>query len=370
MMKKLLFPILLIAAATIAAIAAHLNERTQIRRISTDGSRTMLTDLQPSRAARIELRFGANAPLVIDRKGDNWIVHAQGCPDTFADPRNVADFLDSLANTRVLREIIPSKEDLNELALSDYQPKVKGSRSGFEVRITDPDGKTLVDMMLGIAHYKPAEMISDHYSMQSPDGRYVRITDPNGERHVFLIPRIFEKCLPFSGAWIEHLRLCSFSNPDLIRYTKSDPSGAKPQTVWEIVRKGAAYQLTVPAGKKLNGHKTDAVLKLLTGSFTRDIAPSRAVFASDSEITLQLINGFTYTLEMQSAPDEMKRYGRLHIVFDPAKVIRLQGESDAAFAERTGKLAQRAELEKQWFEGRIYVLQPDVIKYMSEIPGE
>ena len=84
---------------------------------------------------------------------------------------------------------------------------------------------------------------------------------------------------------------------------------------------------------------------------------------------IHLNNGFSYKLEMQDSRYDQFRMGRLTIDFRKDRVLRMANESDQAYAERIKHLEQQLAIEKKWFEGKIFVLQPDVITILESVPG-
>lgn len=362
------FVLVLISSAI--ALTAHFYEQRQGGVRTAEKTRTHLADFSSEDVREIEFRYAKLPPVRIVLENGAWVVRSEGKPVTFADPRKVSDLLGGLTGTRLLREIKMEPDTESELALAEPDAAGEEQRSGFEMCVYGENGKKLLDVMLGDAHYRPAERISERYSMQAPDGRYVRIREPDGTRGYYLISRIFETCFPYSGHWIEQLRAVSFDIPDRIIFLETDENGQE-QIRWSVRRKasGNAYYLENPKGMTLKPQRLDAMLKLLAGPFTRDIAPVKANFKPDSKFVLALQNGFVYTLEMQDSNAEMQRLVRFSIHYEPEKIPAGSGESGPARQQRLENLRKQYELEKEHFAGKLYVLQPNVIKILRAIPG-
>ena len=368
--RRTVSALVLVLAASAIAFAAHLYERRQGGAETAEKTRTRLADFSGEDVREIEFRYAKLPPVRIVHENGTWVVRTEGKPVTFADPRKVSDLLDGITGTRLLREIKIEPGAESELALAEPEDAGKGRRPGFEMLVYGKNGRKLLDAMLGDAHFRPAEQISERYSVQSPDGRYVRIREPDGTRGYYLISRLFETCFPYSGHWIEQLRAVSFDIPERILFQETDENG-KEQIRWSVRRKtaGNAYYLEAPKGMTLKPQRLDAMIKLLAGPFTRDIAPVKADFKPDSRFVLALRNGFVYTLEMQNSDAEMERYGRLSIRYEPENLPAGSGEADPALQTRHENLRKQYELEKEHFEGKLYVLQPNVIKILRAIPG-
>lgn len=373
--RRLIVISALVIFATLAALLAQCGE--QYREQATGAVRSVsgLPDFKTEDVRAIELRFGAAPPVRLVLRNNVWKVQTDKKPEMFANARKIAELLNELNRTRLLRELYLTDEAAAEqLALADYQKgkTVRNARTGknmtyygCELLIYGADEKRpLLNMMCGNAHYKPAEMISGNYSMQTPDGRYIRLTGADGRKSYFLISRIFEECFPMSGLWIEQLRCNSFDAPRSIRYSKKD------KTVWQVKGlSGRNFYLAEPAGKKLAHQNIDSKLKLMFSPFTRDIAPEGTVFTPDSTLEIDLENGMNYVIRMQDDPvNEYKRLCSMTVTFDAAKLVRKSGETDEQFEKRKRILTHDAAVEKEWFEGKIFILQPNVIRILEEIP--
>jgi len=363
--------VILIAASTVIALFAASYERKQGAELAAEKAKAKLADFKIEDVFAIEFRYAALPPVRIDIEGGKWMVYTDGKPAVTADPAKVVGLLNELNSTTLLREIKvePGKE--TELALADFALEKPAQRSGYEVRIYGKDGRILLDIMLGDAHFKPAEKISDRYALQSPDGRYVRVNEPDGTHACYLISRIFETCFPYSGHWIEQLRILTFDIPERISYFEKNEESGKMKVHWSVRRKSGpgTYYLETPKGKTLKPKKLDTMIKLLINPFTRDIAPEGVDFKPDSKYEIVLANHFTYTLEMQDSDKEMKRYARLTVTFEPEKLTQKSGETMQAFQVRKEELVKRLAYEKEHFEGRIFVLRPNIINILREIPG-
>ncbi len=362
----------LLTFATVMALLARCSEVYQERSTGLIRSASALPEFNTEEAGMIEFRFGAMAPVRLILKDGSWVVQADGKPEVYANAGKIAELISDLKQARLLREIlIQDEEAAASLALSDYRADrtvQPGQYSyGAEVRIYGKNKeKLLLDMMLGNAHYKPVEIIADNYSMQSPDGRYIRINE-KGKKSCYLISRVFAECIPMSGLWVEQLRMNTLDVPLSLQY--KSVKGEK-NVIWQVDLTGEdSYGLTVPSGKMIDLHSIDRKLKLLAGAFTRDIAGKNVEFQPDTVLTLVLANGFTYTLEMQDDPaQEMRRFARLNIAYDENAVRSKPGETAENLAKRKKYLQQKAEVEKKWFGGKIFILQPNVINIVKEIP--
>lgn len=314
----------------------------------------------------ITIRWGSQT-LHLKPENGIWMVHTPGKPAMIADPEKIASLLDELSRTKLLRELlIEEKKDAEELALGIFDPKRSERKIyyGCEVILTDKSGKEVLNMMLGIAHFRLTEQFG-RYSATIPDGRYARLV-VNGEPHYFLISRVLDECMPNSSIWINQYRCYVNDLPNLIRYSNLNDSSI----VWEIKRNGRAHILTLPQGEKLSPRNVEEKLAyLLKEPLSRDIAASGVDFKPETMLYIEFQNGFSYTLEMQNGFDEMERYGRLTPAYDPAKTARLHNETDEAFAKRKAQYERELEREKKLYGGHIFILRPQLITIFEKIPS-
>lgn len=360
----LFFALLLIALATGAVFFARRFEHARFRDpASIEILKKVMPAFRPADVRSIEFQFRA-ITLELNLKNGYWAVVREDRPPAPAAAGKIATLLNRLSELAPIRELpAASEKDLGELALADYKPG--GSASGCRTIIRGENGKILQDLMFGAAHYRGPEQFGN-YSMRQPDGRYLRVNTPeHPEKYrVFLIPGVFEQCVPHAGTWLEHLRFATFEEPLLLRWTEHG------KTIWEIRRGRNTYRLNIPDNLRLSNTKTERKIKLLTGAFTRDSAPKDVPFRPGAELRAECGNGFTYILETQDSPREMERFARLKIEFDKKKVLPRAGENTSSLAQRKDLLAKRAAAEQTFWGGRIYVLQPNTISIIAEIPGE
>ncbi len=369
--RRFRFMLCLLIPATLLALLAKCSEVYRERSTGVIRSAAALPEFRTEDVRRIEFRFGAMPPLQLILKDGSWIVKAEGKPEVYASSGKIAELIGDLKQARLLREIpVHDEAAADSLALSPFRKEKDTGKMyyGSEIKVYGDGEKVLLDMMFGNAHYKPVEQIAGNYSMQTPDGRYIRI-DRDGASSYYLISRVFAECVPMSGLWVEQLRMNSMAAPVLFRYETKKTDGTA-EICWQLepIRKNT-YLLTVPQNVKTDLRGVDKKLKLLAGPFTRDIAGTDTVFRADSVLTLAMTNGFTYILECQDDPlREMRRFGSLTIQFDPEKVQQNPGETAEALEQRKAYLQKQADIEKRWFGNRIFVLQPDVINMIKEIP--
>lgn len=369
-MKKYARILSVLLPVTLATGAVFLARRFEQSHFHPSGVSGMpgkaIPSFRPAEVRSIEFRFRSVEPLTLVLKDGRWLIRRNGHPDAPAAAGKIATLLDRLADLSPVRELRAGTEkELGELALADYA--LAGPASGYRTVLRNGSGKVLLSVMFGAAHYRDPEQFGN-YAMQQPDGRYLRVdaSDKPGKYRVFLIPGVFEQCIPHAGTWLEHLRIASFEDPLLLRWSEHG------KTIWEIRRdkNTQEYRLNIPENKRLSMAKTDRKIKLLTGPFTRDVAAASALFHPDSELMIECGNGFTYILEIQNSSRQMDRLAKLNIAFDGKKVLPRKGENTSALAQRKQFLARRASAEQSLFEGRTYILQPNVISIVSEEPGD
>ena len=357
----------LIAAATVLLLIAMGGKGLRENAVLPVKAMESLPSFRIGDIAEVEMQWGPRSLKLAPENGV-WKVRTPGRPVVIADPAKITALLDELARTKLMRELqIDSIKDAEALALGDYQKDRTGDvwiYYGCRFILRDHNRKEVLNLMLGIAHYRISEQFG-RYSATIPDGRYARI-ESNGTAHYFLISRVLDECMPLSSLWVNPLKCYVSDTPDLIRY--SDTTG---KTRWEVRRNGQQHTLAVPAEKKLDVRNLQEKIGFLfQAPLSRDIAPESVDFKPETKLEIQFQNGFSYTLEMQNGFDELERYGRLTPAYDPAKTARFANETDEAYEKRKTQYAREQERENRLFGGLVFILRPNLISIFESVPAK
>ena len=230
--------------------------------------------------------------------------------------------------------------------------------------------------MLGRGHTRLAADRIGNLAVQGYDGRYVRVWYPDMSSRVFLISRVFEKCVPNPRQWLEPLFLSKPENPVYARFQRKRPGAETPSIVWFVNTAVDKFELVFPQGE-LDMEAFSQKYSVLAAPFSVDLVndpPEDLAF--DDMFQTVMGDGFAYLLEFAKVPgadvagdaDVDVYAGRLTVTFDPENVHRLIGEPDDAFEHRKKQLASRAEYEKRTANGRIFLLKTGLLEILEKPP--
>lgn len=377
--------LILIGTTWLLAAAVSRQEKKENANEPVREKLTKLPDFEIDKIRKVRILFGDTDPVELKIADGLWIVSQKGKPEMYANAKMVMDLLTQLSETRLLREYElnfrreADRKEIWRIALGDHVPGRKVTSSdiytGFQVQLVDDSGKTVLDIMLGQPHFAEAETLSQAQEMRQPDGRYLRLSGKSAEDHrYFLIPHLFVNLQKnnASAPWAERLRMNSVIARDFQNQVRSMEFSKMPEgSVWKFLKWGKGHVLFKGSKRveKIQPAYIQQKLQLLQSGFSRDIAPDSIDFMPRHFFDIHLNNGFSYKLEMQDSRYDQFRMGRLTIDFRKDRVLRMANESDQAYAERIKHLEQQLAIEKKWFEGKIFVLQPNVITILESVPG-
>ena len=228
--------------------------------------------------------------------------------------------------------------------------------------------------MFGRGHTRLAADRIGNLAVQGYDGRYVRVWYPDLTSRVFLISRVFEKCVPNPRQWLEQLFLSKPENPVYARFQRKRPGSETSSVVWFVNTSGDKFKLVLPQGE-LDMEAFSQKYSALAAPFSVDLVnhPPDDLEFNDMFQTV-MGDGFAYLLEfakveVASEDTDADVYaGRLTVSFDPDNVHRLIGEPDDAFERRKKQLASRAEYEKRTANGRVFLLKTGLLELLAQPP--
>lgn len=377
--------LILIGTTWLLCMAIARQEKEETANVPSREKLTKLPDFEIDKIRKVRILFANTEPVELKISDGSWVVSQKGKPEMYANAKMVMELLTQLSETRLLREYelnFRREQDRREIwriALGDYTPgrEIKSSDiyTGFQVQLFDDSGKSVLDIMLGQPHFAEAESLNQAQEMRQPDGRYLRLTGKSAEDHrYFLIPHLFVTLQKnnVSAPWVERLRMNSVIAQDFQNQVRSMEFSKIPEgAIWKFMQWGKGHVLFKGKTRveKIQGAYIQQKLQLLQSGFSRDIAPADIDFMPRHFFEIQLNNGISYKLEMQDSRYDQFRLGKLTVNFRKDQVLRAQEESDQAYAERLKRLEQQIAIEKKWFEGKIFILQPNVINILEAIPG-
>ena len=378
--RRVVITVLFLAAVTVLAVVSEL----RLRRESASNSvaeRLALPEFRPEDVRSLEISWRtqkSTLDFMVD--GQYWAVKERAGAQ--AASAQVADLLEGLAKAAPLKELeisgINDYKDLNlvspeEIAVPGAPSDLKNSE-GILAVLRDAGGAELLRIMLGRGHTRLAADRIGNLAVQGYDGRYIRVWYPDKTSRVFLISRVFEKCVPNPRQWLEPLFLSKPENPVYARFQRKLTGEETPAVVWFVNTAKDKFQLIVPQGE-LDMEAFSQKYAALAAPFSVDLVnnPPKDLQFKDAFQTV-MGDGFAYLLEfakVESISEETDAdvyAGRLTVSFDPENVHRLIGEPDDAFERRKKQLAARAEYEKRTANGRIFLLKTGLLELLAQPP--
>ena len=380
MKKRRVLIVLFLAAVTALAVVSELRLRRESA-ANTASARLELPEFRPEDVRSLEISWRTQkSTLDFMPDGRYWAVKERGGAQ--AASAQVADLLEGLAKAAPLKELeISGMNDLRDLNLvSPEEIAAPGADSGLKnaegilAVLRDKDGAELLRIMLGRGHTRLAADRIGNLAVQGYDGRYIRVWYPDKSSRVFLISRVFEKCVPNPRQWIEPLFLSKPENPVYARFQRKRPGAETASIIWFVNTAKDKFQLVIPQGE-LDLEAFSQKFSALAAPFSVDLVnlPPDDLKFNDSFQTV-MGDGFAYLLEfarVDSVSEEAEAdvyAGRMTVSFDPENVHRLIGEPDDAFEHRKKQLAARAEYEMRTANGRVFLLKTGLLELLARPP--
>ena len=380
MKKRRVLILLFLAAVTALAVVSELRLRRESAS-NAASARLALPEFRPEDVRSLEISWRTQkSTLDFVQDGQYWAVKERAGAQ--AASAQVADLLEGLAKAAPLKELeISGMNDLRDLNLvSPEEIAAPGAESGLKnsegilAVLRDEHGAELLRIMLGRGHTRLAADRIGNLAVQGYDGRYIRVWYPDKSSRVFLISRVFEKCVPNPRQWIEPLFLSKPENPVYARFQRKRPGAETASVVWFVNSGKDDFELLVPTGE-LDMEAFSQKYAALAAPFSVDLVnnPPKDLKFDDAFQTV-MGDGFAYLLEfakvdsISEEADADVYAGRLTVSFDPENVHRLIGEPDDAFEHRRKQLASRAEYEKRTANGRVFLLKTGLLELLAQPP--
>ena len=381
MKKRRVVIILFLAAVTALAVVSELRLRRESASVPA-AARLVLPEFRPEDVRSLEISWRTQkSTLDFMPDGQYWAVKERDGAQ--AASAQVADLLEGLAKAAPLKELeisgIEDYRDLNlvtpeEIAAPGAAADLKNSE-GILAVLRDKNGSELLRIMFGRGHTRIAADRIGNLAVQGYDGRYIRVWYPDKSSRVFLISRVFEKCVPNPRQWIEQLFLSKPENPVYARFQRKRPGAETSSVVWFVNTVENKFRLIFPQGGEFDLSTFSQKYSALAAPFSVDLVslPPKDLEFNDIFQTV-MGDGFAYLLEfarIDSVSEEADAdvyAGRMTVSFDPENVHRLIGEPDDAFEQRKKRLASRAEYEKRTANGRVFLLKTGLLEILAQPP--
>ena len=381
MKKRRVVIILFLVLVTALAVVSELRLRREASSEAASGQLALPAFL-PEDVRTLEISWRTQkSTLDFMKDGGYWAVKERAGAQ--AASAQVADLLEGLSKAAPLKELeVSGIEDYKELNLVSPEeiaapgaPSDLKNSEGILAVLKGENGAELLRIMLGRGHTRLAADRIGNLAVQGYDGRYIRVWYPDNTSRVFLISRVFEKCVPNPRQWIEQLYLSKPENPVYARFQRKRPGAETSSIVWFVNSGKDKFQLVFPQGE-LDMEALSQKYSALAAPFSVDLVnnPPDDLPFNDMFQTV-MGDGFAYLLEFAKVqavaedPDADVYAGRLTVTFDPEKVRRLIGEPDDAFEHRKRQLASRAEYEKRTANGRVFLLKTGLLELLAQPPA-
>jgi len=382
MKKRRAVIIFFLAAVTALAVVSELRLRRESASASASARLTM-PEFRPEDVRTLEITWrNQKSTLDFMKDGGYWAVKERAGAQ--AASAQVADLLEGLAKAAPLKELdISGPDDYKDLNLvSPEEIAAPGAASdlknseGILVVLRDEKGAELLRLMLGRGHTRIAADRIGNLAVQGYDGRYIRVWYPGHTSRVFLISRVFEKCVPNPRQWLEPLFLSKPENPVYTRFQRKRPGAETSSVVWFVNTSKDGFQLLFPQGE-LDLEAFSQKFSVLAAPFSVDLVnfpPDDLEFNDIFQTVMR--DGFAYLLEFAKVESLSKEAetdiyaGRMTVSFDPENVHRLIGEPDDAFERRKKQLAARADYEKRTANGRVFLLKTGLLELLAQVPSK
>ncbi|MBR2425886.1 MAG: hypothetical protein IKB16_04000 [Lentisphaeria bacterium] len=361
--------LLLLFAGTFAAYIK--NSKETVAASVEDRDALEFLSFQPEQVRAIRISGGGDS-ITIQSKDNVWIL-----PESYGayvSRQTVIEFLTQLSRTRPLRTLeTADDETLKKLNLSKDPSAKLGAGGGIDVELTGSDGKQIAKFTLGKAHIKRETGALYQTGKMAYDGRYIRYDKKDGKSVIFLIGRVFDRCMPAAAYWIEPLKLPATNQVFRVQYSQRDGKG-KPQIVWSVIPdpRRRTFTLLFPPGKTLALNDLARRLEVLSSPFSRDLVPPATAAKLKFTDELQVITstGQIFTLAMAKMPERGTAAATLRISLIPNRLKRMSGESDADYQKRVRQFTAALEYDRKAFAGRVFYIKEDLMKLLASVPEE
>jgi len=342
-MNRKQFIILLVLVIVIGAAGLFVYQRNNSSWHSggaTIGEK-LLPNLPVNDVAQIVIKSGTN-DLTLARVNNLWRVHERN--DYPANFSQISEMLMKFADLKVTQnqDVGPS-----QLARFELQPPGAGSGTATSVEFKDQSGKSLGLLLLGKKHMKKPSGNAQMGEMGDegwPDGRYVMVG--TGASSAALISDPLDNVQSKPDQWL---------NKDFLSVEKPREISVQfPEATnsWKLTRASETndWQLAdAKAGEKLDSSKISSVTGPFSSPNFNDVAPlSTANSASNTVLTINTFDGFTYTSKIEPKKDD-----NYPVSFSITAILPAADKSNKEAQAREKTLAEKLAKE-QGFTNWIY----------------
>ncbi len=347
-MNRKQFIILLVLVVVVGAAGLLVRQRGQEswKRGGAAIGQKLLPNLPVNDVAQITIKTGTNE-LTLAKRDNLWRVRERAdYPANFSD---IASLLTKLADLKIVQteEIGPS-----QLGRFELLPPGTATNTGTQLDLKDQSGKSLDTLLLGKKHMSKPPKNPQFPGMGDegwPDGRYVKAGAD--AKTVAVISDPLDNVQPKPESWL---------NKDFLNIEKPRSIAVQfpvATNSWKLTRASETndWQLAdAKPGEKLDSSKISSVTSLFSSPSFNDVAaPNSASSASNTVLTVDSFDGFSYVAKI--APKQDENYPVTFSITANLPTERTPGKDekpdekaklDKAFKDEQAKLADKLAKEK------------------------
>ena len=295
--KQFLILLVLVLVLGAAGLFVYRQKHTSWQESGATIGQKLLPSLAVNDVAQIVIKSGTG-DVTLARQNNLWRVQERGnYPANFTQ---ISELLMKLADLKSAQneEIGPSQLGRFELLAPGAAPN-----TGTGVELKDQSGKSIGSLLLGKKHMKKPAANSQPAGMGDegwPDGRYVMAGA--GAKTVALISDPLDSVQPKPEQWLNKDFL-SVEKPRTITVAFPEATNS-----WKLDRASETndWQLAdAKTGEKLDSTKISSVTGAFSSASFNDVgARSASAAASNTVLTVETFDGFTYTSTIEPKKDD------------------------------------------------------------------
>jgi len=263
-MKPKTLVILLVVLAVLAGAGTLLIRSGDMRSPSGEMGAYLLEDLPVNDIASIIIKTPTST-VSLTRADHSWIVEERfGYP---ADFSKLSDFVRTLKEAKVGRKFSASDPVLQRLSIkSPEDGDAPEEETGTHVRMTNSEGKALLDMVLGKTRSKDPQK-------GPPDGQYVMLGDAS---EIYLIDKILSSFESGPADWLEKSPI-RVDAGEIRKIACLGPGSPSVRYAFERPARGKDFVLTDPStDKTIKKSSLNRLANALSSLKITDVDPSSA----------------------------------------------------------------------------------------------
>lgn len=320
--------ILLVILVALAGAGALLIHSRDMRSSSGEMGAYLLEQLPVNDIASIVIETPTSA-VSLKKPADSWIVEERfGYPADFA---KLSEFVRILKEVKIGRKFDASEKVLKRLSIkSPDDADALDEEKGTRVRMTNSNGKCLLDMVLGKTRAKDPQK-------GPPDGQYVMMGEAP---EIYLIDKILSSLEGGPAEWLEKSPV-QVDAGEIQKITCLGPGETPVRYLFERTARGKDLELIKPATdlniKKSSLNRLSNALSSLKITDVEASSASSEVIGKDASVRLDytLFDGWVYQVYMGKACSATVTCRiRLEVGYQPTGPARPEADQTATTEDK------------------------------------